>query len=180
MNAFEELVAGLLRRDGYWTQHSYKVALTKEERRVLGKPSLPRIEIDILAYRPKTNSLLWVECKSYMDSTGVQTSNFDAESGRYKIFANKKLRDVATARLCTQTVAQGFSRRNPKVEYCLVAGHIADGSRVALESRFKSEGWHLRTETWIREHLERMAGVAYEDDVATMVAKLISSGNLAT
>ena len=44
--------------------------LTKEEKREIGKPSMPRHEIDILAYKPAQSELMWVECKSYLDSTG--------------------------------------------------------------------------------------------------------------
>lgn len=174
MNAFEELVAGLLRRDGYWTHHSYKVALTKAEKRSIGKPSLPRIEIDLLAYRATTNSLLWVECKSYLDSTGVKTSDFSKADGRYKVFANRDLRELATAKLIEQAVDQGLARPNPEVEYWLVAGHVAPKSRETLEELFKREGWHLRAETWLRDHLAGMADADYEDDVAIMVAKLVA------
>lgn len=100
-------------------------------------------------------------------------SDFDQENGRYKIFANKKLREVATARLVTQAVENGLARPELKVEYWLVAGHVANGSRAALSERFRAEGWELRSEEWIKEHLANMAGDAYEDDVATMVAKLL-------
>jgi hypothetical protein len=175
MNAFEELVAGLLRREGYWTYHSYKVALSKQDKIRIGKPSLPRIEIDILGYRATTNTLLWVECKSYLDSQGVSLRNFDAENGRYKIFANRKLRAVATKQLALQATEGGLARPNPSVEYWLVAGHIARESRLGLQNRFDSEGWTLLTGKWISHHLNAMAGDAYEDDVAMIVAKLSST-----
>ncbi len=172
LNAFEELVAALFRREGFWTHPSYKVALTKEEKREVKRPSLPRIEIDILAYRAKSNTLYWVECKSYLDSPGVQMSNFDDEHGPYKVFANKRLRSVAAARLVIQVVEQGLTRANPKVKFCLVAGHVVARSRQQLEERFRNEGWELRTERWIKDHLTEMADAPYEDDVAMMVAKL--------
>ena len=41
MNAFETLVAGVLRREGIWTYPSYKVLVTKEEKVRIGKPSMP-------------------------------------------------------------------------------------------------------------------------------------------
>jgi hypothetical protein len=172
MNAFEELVAGLLRREGYWTHQSYKVVLSKQDKVSIGKPSLPRIEIDILGYKASSNTLLWVECKSYLDSSGVSLSNFDAENGRYKVFANKELRSVATKQLISQATKSGLARGHPKVEYWLVAGHIARESRQGLQKRFDSEGWILLTDEWIANHLKAMAGDAYEDDVAMIVAKL--------
>jgi hypothetical protein len=71
MDAFEEIVAGLLWEEGYWTTIGYKVNLPKPVKVELGKPSLPRPEIDILAYQADDNELIWVECKSYLDSRGV-------------------------------------------------------------------------------------------------------------
>ena len=58
MNAFEDLVALLLRAEGYWTQTSFKVALTKSEKREIGRPSSPRWEIDIVAFGGGHNELL--------------------------------------------------------------------------------------------------------------------------
>jgi hypothetical protein len=50
----------LLRRDGYWTATSVKVELTKEEKRKINRPSSPRWEIDVVAYKGSTNELLAV------------------------------------------------------------------------------------------------------------------------
>jgi len=50
MNAFEALIALLLRRQGYWVQTSFKVKLTKAEKRRIGRPSSPRWELDLVAY----------------------------------------------------------------------------------------------------------------------------------
>ena len=36
MDAFEQVVASILQRKGYWTQTSVKVELTKEEKRAIG------------------------------------------------------------------------------------------------------------------------------------------------
>lgn len=75
MDAFESIVAGLLWEEGYWTSIDFKVTLSKNAKAELGKFSLPRPEIDILAYQAMDNSLLWVECKSYMDSRGVKVED---------------------------------------------------------------------------------------------------------
>jgi hypothetical protein len=65
VDAFESLVSMLLRRQGYWTAQSVKVGLTKAEKRLIGRHSSPRWEIDLVAYKGSTNALLAVECKSY-------------------------------------------------------------------------------------------------------------------
>jgi hypothetical protein len=66
MDAFENLIAMLLRRDGYWTTTSVKVELTKDEKKSINRPSNPRWEIDVVAYKGATNQILAVECKSYL------------------------------------------------------------------------------------------------------------------
>jgi hypothetical protein len=47
--AFEQVIAELLWRNGYWVQTSFKVELTKLEKIKIGRPSSPRWEIDIVA-----------------------------------------------------------------------------------------------------------------------------------
>jgi hypothetical protein len=54
MDAFESVIAMLLRREGYWIHPSFKVELTKEEKRQVGKHSTPRWEIDLIAYNALT------------------------------------------------------------------------------------------------------------------------------
>lgn len=71
MDAFEELVAEVLRADGYWVHQGYKIDFSTADKRALGNPSMPRPEIDLVAYKPGTGDLLSLECKSYFDSGGV-------------------------------------------------------------------------------------------------------------
>jgi hypothetical protein len=75
MDAFESLVSMLLRHDGFWTTPSFKVELTKEEKRRINRFSSPRLELDLIAYKGSTNEVLAIECKSYLDSTGVVFRN---------------------------------------------------------------------------------------------------------
>jgi len=99
MNAFEQIVAGLLKAEGYWTITGYKVNLNRQEKEDIGKYSMPRPEIDILAYKGGEDQLIWVECKSYLDSSGVKYSSFsdknDAGYNRYKVFNNEKYTVIA-------------------------------------------------------------------------------------
>ena len=76
MNSFESLVGMLLEREGFWVRHSVKVNLTKEEKRNIGRPSSPRWELDLVAYKGATNELKIVECKSYLDSVGVSLASY--------------------------------------------------------------------------------------------------------
>jgi len=179
MNAFEEIVAGLLRQEGYWTIVGYKVNLSKAKKVELGKPSLPRPEIDILAYQVAQNLLLWVECKSYLDSRGVTIAPFrdknDKGAERYKVFTRPDYRIIVTEELVKQVVATQMALPNPTVKYCLVAGRIAtDSDRKELHQYFEEQDWLLYDDKWIRQRLEKASAGSYEDDIAVIVAKLFS------
>ena len=67
MDAFEQVVSEILWTEGYWVRTSVKVSLTKEEKRQIGRPSSPRWELDVVAYRGRDNILRVVECKNYLD-----------------------------------------------------------------------------------------------------------------
>lgn len=179
MNAFESLVALLLRREGYWTQGSFKVNLTKAEKRAIGRPSSPRWEIDVVAYQGKSNEILAVECKSYLDSAGVLFKNDEfSPSDRYKLFSEAKLRSVVLGRLGKQLAKVGLCAPNPTIKLCLAAGKISSGTdKESLNEHFEGNGWLLFDDSWIRKRLAATADSAYEDDVAHVASKILLRGN---
>ena len=71
MNVFEDIVAQYLENQGYWVKQSVKVNISVKDKRTIGLPTMPRPEIDIVAFRAKGNELLMIEAKSYIDSQGV-------------------------------------------------------------------------------------------------------------
>ena len=105
--------------EGYWVRTSVKVELIKEEKRLIGRHSSPRWEIDIVAYNGGKNLLRIVECKSYFDSTGVRASAFDGSNPehakRYKLFNDAELRRVVFNRLCLQLAASGACGNAPEI-----------------------------------------------------------------
>ncbi len=42
MDAFESLTKTPLEREGFWVRSSFKVNLTKEDKKAIGRPSCPR------------------------------------------------------------------------------------------------------------------------------------------
>ena len=178
MNSFESIIAGLFRADGYWTAIGYRVDLTKKQKRETGKPSLARPEIDILAYKGKGNELVWVECKSYLDSPGVRYANFKdgSDSGyhRYKVFNDARYRNAISRSLINQTSASGLTKPNPKLKYCLVAGKVrSETDKKKINNLFENRDWVFHDVDWIRERLKRLTTSRYEDDITMMVAKII-------
>jgi hypothetical protein len=180
VDAFETVVAAILERQGFWTQTSVKVELTKAEKRRIKRPSSPRWELDIVAYRGATNELRVVECKSYLDSPGVEVRAFegrnDAARSRYKLFFDATLRRVVLGRLEKQLVGQGFVRARPKVQLCLAAGRIR-GDERRLQEHFDRKGWLLMTPALLKEQLETLSDTGYQNDVAAVVTKLLRRGN---
>jgi hypothetical protein len=180
MDAFESVVAAILERQGYWTQTSVKVELTKSEKRMIGRPSAPRWELDVVAYRGGTNELRVVECKSFLDSPGVRVSAFDGskpdQAQRYKLFYDALLRRVVMQRLVKQFTALGYCAPRPKVKLCLAAGKIR-GDEAWLEAHFKRKGWILWGPGFLKEELTALRDAGYENKVTAVVAKLLLRGS---
>ncbi|HEY0100340.1 MAG TPA: hypothetical protein VGB76_15445 [Pyrinomonadaceae bacterium] len=176
MEAFETLVAALLERKGYWTRVSVKVELTKEEKRKIGRPSAPRWELDVIAYKAATNELYVVECKSYLDSTGVKLSSFDGSNekgaARYKLFNDLTLRRVVFNRLSLQLVEAGFCPSKPKITLCLAAGNTYQDASL-LRQHFERNDWVLWDGDWVRRELAELSKSGYDNTVAAIVSKLL-------
>jgi len=177
VDAFETVVAGMLSQQGYWVWPSYKVKLTKREKSQIGRASSPRWEIDLVAYRGATNQILAVECKSFLDSRGVTLRALtDADTRfavRFKLFHDATLRRVVLSRLARQLIEVKACAPKPVVQLCLAAGRVATAEdRKGLHKHFAKKRWQFWDEKWIGDCLERMAASGYQNDVATIVAKL--------
>ena len=178
MNAFEQIVSEILWMDGHWVRTSVKVELTKEEKVQIGRPSSPRWELDIVAFEGGANILRIVECKSYLDSRGVSVGAFDGTNPgfgeRFKLFNDPVLRRVVFNRLQHQLAERGACPPNSNIKLCLACGRIATAhDAIALRTHFSSEGWELWDEHWLRDRLMRMANAGYENQVASVVSKLL-------
>ena len=173
MDSFEQVVASILQRQGYWTQTSVKVELSKAEKVRIGRRSSPRWELDVVAYRGATNELLVVECKSYLDSRGVTRHGFGQDRASLKLFNDAKLREVVFRRLTTQLEEEKAIRQGAKVQLCLVAGKIVKSDLEWLQSHFDANGWLLFGPAWISERLHLLAQGGYDNAVAAVTAKML-------
>ncbi len=175
MHPFESLVADILRSEGYWVQTNFGVFLTKEDKAVISRPSCPNWELDILAYSPASNRLKVVECKSYLDSGGVQSAMFDPKhklAGRFKLFNDSVLREVVFGRLLEQVQRMGLCPPGVLLELALVCGHVTDSNEARLTEIFGSNGWELLGPSWLRHHFEKMAVGGYQNNANAMIVKL--------
>jgi len=176
MDSFEQIVAGLLFREGYWVIQSFKVDLTKKEKARIKRPSCPRWEIDLLAYKGSSNELLAVECKSYLDSLGVKASEIISKptsKSRYKLFVDKTLRDTILKRLSIQTHELGLTPPSIKPQLALVAGKIYSNDKEELQKHFDKHNWKLFDASWLVKSLKMRADDSYHDSIADVVSKLI-------
>src|SRR5207247_3371541 len=118
-------VATILQHSGYWVRSSFKVDLTKAEKVQLGRPSLPRPELDLVAYKGQGNVVRVVECKSYLDSGGVSISAFDGTNEkfaeRFKLLLRDDWRATVERRLVRQLCDSGLTEKRPQVIWCLAA-----------------------------------------------------------
>lgn len=179
MDSFEQVVASVLQRQGYWTQTSVKVDLSKAEKVRIGRHSSPRWELDVVAYRGLTNELLVVECKSFLDSRGVSTKVFadgnPNSDKRYKLFTEPVLRRTVLACLRRQYVAQGFCARRPSVKLGLAAGRVY-GDEARLKAAFRRRGWLYWGPQDLKRQISALRDSHYENSVAAVVAKMLLRG----
>lgn len=178
MDAFEYIVSKVLQDEGYWTLMSYKVDLSKEDRRAINNPTMPRPEIDIVAYKPSTNELLIVECKSYLDSQGVGHKAFTVPNSPkaklYKLFNRPELYQMVSKRLVQQMKREGrIATPAPKPILCLAAGKIYSDHQQSLQAHFDKMKWLLFTPEWVSERIKSMSDKGYENEVMTVVTKIL-------
>ena len=180
MDSFENLMGTLLEREGYWVKTSFKINLTKAEKVKIGRPTTPRWELDLVAYKPGQNELLIVECKSFLNSAGVSFWSVVGKNEKgakcYKLFNEPKTLTGIKRRLIQQLTATGACFKKPDVKLCLAAGKIRNGeNRQLLQAHFDKKGWLLFDQEWLKEKLEEYSKSDYENDVAAIVTKLMTA-----
>lgn len=178
MDAFEQLVAELFFTEGYWVETSVKVELTKEEKRAIGRHSTPRWEIDVIAFSARDNEVLAIECKSFLDSRGVQWSELQDghASSRYKLFREPGTRTVVLERLRRQLVESGRCNDTVTVRLAMAAGKVNRGDDQRLAEHFEAHEWRFFGPAWLRARLRRLSRMSYSNQVAAVVAKLLLRG----
>jgi hypothetical protein len=157
---------------------SVKVDLTKEEKRAIGRPSSPRWELDLVGYNAARNEVLVLECKSYLDSTGVSLSDLASPgaryASRYKLFTEPDLYRVVSQRLVIQLLESGACRETPHLRLGMAVGKIASATDAAsLAVFFADRDWVLWGPDHIVSELKRLASDGYDNSAAAMVAKLL-------
>ena len=177
MDHFEGIIKTLLEADGYWVRQSFKVNLTKEEKQEIGKPSIPRPEIDLLAFHFTRNEVLALEAKSFLDSPGVMLSQLqethDLPEGRYKLFTSKRYRSVVMARLLQDLIDCDMANNKTKITLGLAAGKVHQGMSESVREFMTKRQWFFLSPEDIKSRVTNLAMLGYENDPAIITAKIL-------
>jgi hypothetical protein len=174
---FENLVRTLLEAEGFWVFQSFKVDLTTEDKRRIGRPSLPRPEIDLLAFRPRSNQIIAIEAKSYFDSRGVRleelAASYEIPEGRFKLFTCPKFQTIVLQRLKAQLMSMGMSKDDTAIRLGLVFGNVVKRDVLPLRRYVKTREWFYWSPRLLKRKLRSQARRAYENNPVIIASKLI-------
>lgn len=176
MDSFEGLVRLVAEDLGYWTRQSHKVNLSKEEKRDVGKPSIPRPEIDLLLFDATKKEVIALEVKSFLDSPGVPpgalVEKYEVPKGNYKLFTSDNYRRIVFQRLSMDLVGQGLIESETEVRLGLAAGKIKRNEEREVRELCESNGWFFLGPTQIKNAVRSWSGKGYENSPYLITAKI--------
>jgi hypothetical protein len=177
MDHFENIVSTLLEAEGYWVRGSFKVSVTKAGKRQIGKHSIPRPEIDLLALHFSRNEVLAFEAKSFLDSPGVKLAQLEEEhnvpKGRYKLFTSLNYRSIVLQRLLQDLIACGMANLDTQVKLGLAAGKVYQGQSGKIREFMDKRNWLFWSPEDIKLKVTALAKRGYENDPAIITAKIL-------
>jgi hypothetical protein len=176
MDYFEATVARILEEQGYWVRENVHVELTKAVKKLLGKPSLPRPEIDIVGYRAVDNALVLFEVKSYLDSHGVQPKHLLGsgwKNNRYKLLTIPALQQAVKDALVAHYRKQGLVRRGVSVTFGLAAGYVQPRFEAEVRKIAQSNSWVYLSPGDLAKAVWGLANGGYENSPFVLTAKLL-------
>jgi len=177
MDYFESICKTLLEDDGYWVRQSYKVELTKEQKQQLGKPSLPRPEIDLIAFNYEKNELLILEVKSLFDSQGVKLEDLEKEhqlpEGRYKLVTCALYRGLVELQVKEQLTAVGLVHAETKVRFGLIFGNIRTSDDEGIRNFCSRKGLFYWSPDEVRGRVKSLSSKGYENEPSVITAKIL-------
>ena len=177
MEAFEALVGELLPLDGWWVLNSVKLELAAEDRASFGKASMPNPELDLVAYRPSDDRLLVVECKNYLDSTGVtwRELRLEADTGGYRLFTSENRRQFYCDILLRQMRRTGLCTPATRVGVAIAVGKFCSkADERDIRSHFANKSWEVFGPEWVRAKLHQLAKQTWHvNSPVAVAAKLL-------
>ena len=143
------------------------------------KKNMPRPEIDLLAFKSKEDLIIAFEAKSYLNSPGVSRKDLAAShettEGRYKIFTCKNYRDIVIKQLKKDLIDKGMATKSTKIKLGLLAAKVKGGEdeSTKLADYMRKHHWEFWEPATVKEKLEALADLDYENDVAVVASKIL-------
>ena len=179
MDQFEAVIGTVLEHKGYWVRRGFKVNLTKADKKELKNRSMPRPEIDLLAFKPKENAIIAFEAKSFLNSPGVKSADITNENldlppeGRYKMFTSNKYRGKVLQQLKKDLIKDGLATKDTKIVLGLIAGNVCTGQEATLAKHMKKKRWEFWGPSDLKEHVQKLKKLNYENSPAIIVSKIL-------
>ena len=177
MDYFENLVKTLFEEEFCWVAQSVKVNLTKEEKKKTGKHTIPRPEIDLLVFDLAKNRIILMEVKSYLDSNGVGyeqlIKEYETTQGTYKLFTCENYRNIVFRRLRNDLIQRGHINNDTTLTLGLAAGNVHKNEDEKIRTFFKRKGWLFWSPSDIKERVQKLAEMGYENNPYVMTAKVL-------
>lgn len=176
MDAFEHIVGLYLQEKNYWTRHSVKVDLTKSDKEKIKLPTIPRPEIDLVAYNPVSDEIILIEAKSYLNSSGVTIGGLSGTDkktkDRYRLLNNKTYQKVVTDRLVKDFIKRQIIKKTTKVKYALAAGNVQNKSLKDVAVYLAKNKYLYFDPIDIKQTIKNLANKGWDDNIITVTAKL--------
>jgi len=178
LNWFEYFVETYIQQQGCWTFRSVYVEITKKDKQSLGLHSMPRPEIDIVAYRAAAHELLLIEAKSFLNSRGVTVKKLQSllgtSGGKYRILTWPAYQRIVSRRLVEKLLEVGMLQSSPKIKYGLAAGNAPKADRDALHVLAQEQNWWYVGPDELRDYLQSLAKRRYENTPETIASKMLA------
>lgn len=179
MDYFESIAKTLLEDDGYWVRQSFKVNLTPAQKRQIAaeKWSIPRPEIDLLAFKASLNEVVVFEVKSYFDSGGTTLNALAAQDdipqGRYKLFTCLNYRKIVLDQLRADLLASGLIDAKTQLRLGLIIGKVRKSDLDGITALCEQNNWVFWGPDKIRDRVAKLADKGYENEPAVITAKIL-------
>jgi len=177
MDYFESICKTLLEDEGYWVRQSYKVELSKQQKNSLGKPSLPRPEIDLLAFNHQKDELIIFEVKSFFDSSGVRLNDMQHThkfpEGRYKLVTCENYRKIIEDNVTKDLVSKGLISNKTQPKLGLIFGKVRASDGEKIRDFCDEKKWFYWSPEDVQIRVKNLALKGYENEPSVITAKIL-------
>ena len=90
-----------------------------------------------------------------------------------RLFTDSNYRKLVSKRLVSGFRSIGLLNGKVEVRFGLVCGKVIEPEAKSVADLFSKNGWLLWPPSDVAGHIRRLAGLEYENNLATMIAKIL-------